>query len=330
MAEQFTVPLLAGGFVDMNLVRMNMVRWLVGSMLAGAALAVVPLITSQSNGQEVESSTPETSDVQAVRRHAEGFVEAFNRADAKAVAALWAEDGEMSVDGQSHAKGRTEIEQAYADFFTDNPGVEISVHVDSIRRLGPKTIIEKGVSEIMNDDADDLVDTYTIVHVLQDEQWRIVSADVRQEVVDAVDWKMQLATLEGKWTASEGDWRVETEYEWVAGGNYLKRTFQVLVENKIERSGVEVIGWDPLERRVTSWLFGSTGGHGRGWWELDGNQWEIASEGVTAEGEVVAATNVITIVNDDLFRWQSTDRSISGYALDDTFPLRVTRAADAQ
>ena len=79
-----------------------------------------------------------------------------------------------------------------------NPGVQISVHINSVRRLGPNMMIEKGVSEIMNDEADHIVDAYTLVHVRRDNQWLIATADVQQEVVDAPDWRADLAMLEGK------------------------------------------------------------------------------------------------------------------------------------
>ncbi len=186
-------------------------------------------------------------------------------------------------------------------------------------------IIEKGVSEIMNDDTDDVVDTYTLVHVKQGKQWLIATADVQQEAVDHFDWKAELGFLEGKWKAEDGDWRVEMEFEWVSAGNFLKRTYAVYEGKEQQSSGVQVIGWDPLQQTTTSWTFGGDGGHGRGWWVLDGNQWEIAAEGVTVGGEVLTATNVITFVDDDTIRWQSTNRSISGYALEATDSIRISR-----
>ena len=293
--------------------------------LGCAAIALIAGIGLSGDAQDRLDATALSADEQTVRQHAEAFVAAFNQADAEAVAALWAEDGEMSVDGETRSTGRREVEQAYSEFFAANPGVQISVHINSVRRLGPNMMIEKGVSEIMNDEADHIVDAYTLVHVRRDNQWLIATADVQQEVVDAPDWRADLAMLEGKWQASEGAWRLETEYEWVANDNFLKRTFTVIADDQVERTGVQVIGWDPMEQTITSWMFSADGGHGRAWWIRDGNQWEITAEGVTPEGEQVTATNLITILSDDSFRWQSTNRSIGGYALDNTESIRVTR-----
>lgn len=298
-------------------------------LFAMGALAVGTCVTAvaqdSEKAQDSENRSPLSADEQAVVKTAEAFVEAFNQGDAKSVAALWAEDGEMSVDRDNMATGRAQVEKAYADFFTENSGVQISVHIESMRRLGRNMIVEKGMSEVMNDDSDEFVDTYTLVHVKNGENWFIATADVQQQVVDHFDWKSALAFLEGKWKAEDGKWRVETEFEWVSEGSFLKRTFAVYDGEQKQSSGVQVIGWDPLEESVTSWTFGSDGGHGRGWWVLDDDQWEVTAEGVTAGGDVLTATNVFTIVNDDTFRWQSTDRSIDGYALEPTDPVRISR-----
>lgn len=57
----------------------------------------------------------------AVRKTAEQFNEAFNRGDAKAVAAFWTKDGEyVGPDGEA-VRGRQALEKAYADFLKKNP-----------------------------------------------------------------------------------------------------------------------------------------------------------------------------------------------------------------
>lgn len=305
-----------------------------GMIFVCIGLAAVGFAVNDSAGQQKPEPNPSEPDLspdqQAIRKTAEDFVAAFNKGDAKAVAALWAEDGEMSVDGQNTIASRAEIERTYDEFFKTNQGVRISVHIDSIRQAGPNMIIEKGVSEIMNDTTDSVVDTYTLVHVKQAERWLIATADVQQAAVDLFDWKAAVGYLEGKWKSGDGDWRVESDAEWVADGNFLKRSFAVYEGEVKQASGVQVIGWDPVQESVTSWTFGSDGGHGRGRWVLDGEQWEIQAESVTADGEVLAATQVITYVDEDTFRWQSTNRSIGGYDLQPTDSVRVSRVKSNQ
>lgn len=294
------------------------------SVLGCWLLAIGPAFCQEPT----ETLSPEQ---QAIRTNAESFVAAFDNGDADAVAALWAENGEMSLDGEAIAVGREQIAEQYAAYFQQNPGAQIEVRIDSIRVLGPNLAVERGHSEVINDDDESVVDAYRLVYTKEGDQWLIVSADVQQEeIIIPYDWKADLGFLVGKWTASEGGWEIVTEIEWVPGGNFLKRTFTVREGDQEETTGVQIIGWDALEQTVVSWTFGADGGHGRGWWQPDGNQWFIESEGVSPMGEVVTANNVITVLDDNAFRWQSTDRTAAGVALEDTDPVTVKRVATEQ
>jgi uncharacterized protein (TIGR02246 family) len=262
----------------------------------------------------------------AIRKNAEAFVDAFDKGDASSVAALWAENGEMSLDGDAVAIGREQVATTYAEYFEQNPGAKIEVRIESIRVLGPTLAVERGHSEVLNDDDDSVVDAYRLVYTKQDDAWLIASADVQQEVIELpYDWKAELGFLVGRWETSEGDWSVITEIEWVPGGNFLKRTFSIKDGDQEARTGVQLIGWDAREQSITSWTFGTDGGHARGWWSRDGSQWFVQLDGISPDGETVAANNIITILDENTFRWQSTGRSVAGVKLEDTDSVRVTR-----
>ena len=59
-----------------------------------------------------------------IRRAADEFVAAFNRGDAKAVAAHWTADGEYVDEAGRVFAGREAIEKEYAAFFQEHPGVD--------------------------------------------------------------------------------------------------------------------------------------------------------------------------------------------------------------
>ena len=300
---------------------------LTGMVVAAAFIYIGSSDDSAAQRGQSADGTQRSQDEKAILNSAEAFVKAFDQADAKAVAATFAANGQMSMNGESIAEGRDAIEKVYAEFFKMNPGVKIVVTIDSLRLLGPNLAIDKGTSQVgTGDEAAADVDAYTVVHVQQNGKWLTVTADIVQRPAQGqIDWKKELAFLEGKWIAEAKGWRVETTVEWVAGGNFLKRSFEVTDNSKTETSGVQIIGWDPIEGAVTSWICGSDGGHGRGWWTHDGDNWVIESEGTTADGTVTQATNVITLLGEDNFRWQSTNRSIDGVALEDTDSIRVRR-----
>ena len=57
-----------------------------------------------------------------IRATAAAFVQAFDRGDARAVAALWTPDGSVADDSGTIYKGRPAIEAQYAELFKQNPG----------------------------------------------------------------------------------------------------------------------------------------------------------------------------------------------------------------
>src|SRR5262245_29055735 len=97
-------------------------------------LAVVAVVIScgpfsdRTNGQDAQRLPPRrlaasesAEDLEAIREGSQAFVEAFNRADAQAVAALWAPDGEYIDEAGRKFEGRAAIEKEYAAFFSAHP-----------------------------------------------------------------------------------------------------------------------------------------------------------------------------------------------------------------
>src|SRR3954454_3158649 len=113
-------------------------------MLALTALAVglwAPLAAAQEPRNNPEEAA-------ALQKRAEAFVEAFHKGDAKAVAALWAEDGTYTDLTDRQMKGRAAIEKAFTDFFTKNKGLKVRIESESLRFVTPDVAIEEGVSEV--------------------------------------------------------------------------------------------------------------------------------------------------------------------------------------
>jgi hypothetical protein len=88
------------------------------AVLAAAAGAVG---FYRSAAQDKPADKADSPDLAAVRKTAEEFVKAFDKGDAKAVAAFWTRDGEfLGPDGEP-LRGREAIEKEYAEFFKKYP-----------------------------------------------------------------------------------------------------------------------------------------------------------------------------------------------------------------
>ena len=100
--------------------------------------------SSRPNGKEPTQSRELSGDLAAIHAESQTFVAAFNKGDAKAVAALWTEDGEYIDDTGRSFVGREAIEEGYAEFFAGNPNAKIQITIDSLRLLSDDTAIEDG------------------------------------------------------------------------------------------------------------------------------------------------------------------------------------------
>jgi len=88
----------------------------------------------------------------AIQKNGEAFVEAFHKGDAKAVAALWAADGEYTDETGHHLKGREAIEKAFQGFFSERKDLKVRIESLSLQFVTPDVAIEEGTSEVSHPD----------------------------------------------------------------------------------------------------------------------------------------------------------------------------------
>ena len=130
-----------------------------------------PRMTSPVPRQEQSAA-----EIAAIRAESEAFVAAFNKGDAKAVAALWTEDGEYIDDTGRRFAGREAIEKGYAEYFAGNPNTKIQITIDSLRLLSDDAAIEDGRA-VTDPPADGAAgfSKYTSTHVKVDGKWLMAS-----------------------------------------------------------------------------------------------------------------------------------------------------------
>src|SRR5262249_10117642 len=94
--------------------------WLVLVFLAGGLLLAAGVGQQSGSGQGVAKKVDDKereADREAIRKSAYDFVQAFEKGDAKAIAALWTEQGEYHDESGEMLHGRAAIEKAYAEHF---------------------------------------------------------------------------------------------------------------------------------------------------------------------------------------------------------------------
>lgn len=263
----------------------------------------------------------------AIQGQSNAFVEAFNQHDAKAIAALWTTDAEYVTDSGTAYVGRDAIEQVYAEYFLDNPDASLQMVIDSLRQIGDGVAIEDGRAVVMPPPAGAAgVSAYTAVHTKVDGQWRMAS--VREAWVEASttrDSAVDLEFLIGDWNAEEHGVRMHSVCRWIADGHFVARTYSTHHVDGSETSGMQLIGWNPLDNQMQSWTFSPDGGYAVGVWSLTPTGWAAETRGATGDGTITTSQNRLSRLDDNAYVWQSTERTAGGVALPDTDEVVIKR-----
>jgi uncharacterized protein (TIGR02246 family) len=293
-----------------------------------ALLTILTLASLPLGLLPASAANQEMGDKEAIFNNAKGFVDAFEKGDAKAVAAFWAEDGDyVDLDGR-HLQGRTAIEDAFKEFFKENKGLKLRIDVKSVRFVTPDVAIEDGTSSVIPPDgAPPNPASYTNVHVKKGGQWVLQS--VREapytppgsyEHLHGLDWAV------GEWVDEGNGPEIDhVTFEWSEDGNFLISTQDVTVKDTLVSRATEWIGWDPATSQIHSWSFVADGSVGENTWSADGDQWIIKTNATLPNGKKLAATNIIARKGPDAITWQSKDRTLDGKALPDVAEIKMKR-----
>lgn len=287
-------------------------------MLAILAIGAGPVL-----GDDV-SDEAET----AIRKAIDSYVAAFNKGDAKAVAAHWTEQGELVTPAGNELRGRQQLEKDFAAYFAETKNAKIELLDTSIKVVSPSVALENGTARVVSPDAEPTETIYKAIHVKTAEGWKIDSVREEDLPAPAPTHYEQLKDLEwmiGEWLDADENAAIETSCRWSTNNNFLIRSFRVNVQDRVDFEGTQVIGWDPAAQTIRSWLFDSDGGFGAGRWSGGDGRWTVQTLSVLPDGRRASATNIHEIIDENSFRFQSIGRQVNGELLPNIDPVTVVR-----
>jgi uncharacterized protein (TIGR02246 family) len=298
--------------------------FVVGAIAALSATAVGVQLRSQPTKQPSAASpsrrdkdkarpaADRAADEAAIRGNIAQFAKAYNAGDAKKVAALFTADGQIVDKDGNTSEGRAAIARTFADLFEDMPGRRIEVSVESIRFVGADLALEVGTTKETSAPGEPPeYDRYTVLHVKRDGKWQMALArDEEGPVASAHEQLRPLAWLVGDWVDDGGSVVVRSSCRWSKDKNFLLQEFKLQVDGRDTMNVHQRIGWDPLAKRIHSWVFDSEGGFGESVWARDGSGWIIRATGVRPDGSTASATNLLSRAGKDGYIWRSTDRVV--------------------
>lgn len=262
--------------------------------------------------QTPADNSPEKAAVIANDR---AYENAYAKADVKALADFFAEDAEYTTDDGRTFSGREAIEGAIRAGLISNRGAKLAIAVDTVRVLGPETVLEKGATTVTSKGGEKNSERYTAIHVKKDGHWKI--NQLIESPVPALTPRDRLAELEwlvGQWEEADkgNDLTVRSLYAWARGGNFLSRSITVKRAGEVTLEGWQIIGWDPIEERLRSWTFDGEGGFAEGYFTRDGDRWLLRETGVAPDGSRTSADNTLSKLSADRFTWESNNRTLDG------------------
>jgi uncharacterized protein (TIGR02246 family) len=112
-----------------------------------AVLAAGRFVAAGWSSADAQGRKAEAKEEPAKGRR-EAFIAAFNKGDARAVAAFWTPDATYVDQVGREYKGRPAIEQLYQKVFAAGKGAKLAIHVTSAKQVSPDVALEGGITEV--------------------------------------------------------------------------------------------------------------------------------------------------------------------------------------
>lgn len=296
---------------------MRMIRTVLGVLAVAAALSA-----GHAAPTAAEEPAARQPDREAIDKALANFAKVFTAGDAKAVAGQWTAEGEyLGHDGETF-RGREALEKAYAELFKKSPINKLEIEVESVRFPSKDTAVVEGHFKVQKGKARELVvSKCSFLYAREEGKWLIAIA--REWPGDGLSLR-DLEWLIGTWETKKDGVEVSTKYEWTANKSFIRCQMSVKRDGQTH-TGMQMLGKDPVTGSLRVWTFEDNGGIGDTEITREGKKWIFTAHGATADGNSIAATNLLTPIDNDSFLWQSVGRSLDDEALPDLPPVKVTR-----
>ncbi len=319
-----------------------MQRGLVASITA--LVVAVGLVTArdasravaQESGGRAAVAPQRQGDEAAVRAAARAYVEALDRGDGRALAAMWTPDGDIVDDDGRVTNGRETV-AATTPAAADASRPAFDLRETSLRFLGGDVAVEDGEVRV-TPPGSTAVHTghFTALWVRQEGGWKL--AGLRESRIGATADAPKLADLAwmvGDWTvveeqggrgqdaaappreaAANDQPAMEVSVRWDEGRTFLLREMKAVRKTPAGQSAVshitQRIGWDPLSRQLRSWSFSSDGGHAESVWTREGDTWVARAMAVLPDGTQTSSINLYSYDGGDRYTWRSVPTHVGG------------------
>ncbi len=275
------------------------------------------------------SAADGTADKAAIEKAIVSYVAVFNARDAKALAEHWSPEGVYTsrLSGDQ-VVGREALEKEFTALFDEVKGAKLEVSTESIEFVSPNVALEQGTATVIKPDAEPIKSSYSVVYVKRDGKWLIDRISEEEEPPAAPSHYEQLKGLDwlvGKWVDEEGGEVITTECKWSRNRNFLVRSFTASIGDYVDITGMQIVGWDPAQKQIRSWVFDSDGGLAEGVWSRNGDRWLVKTKATLPDGKTASSTSILRPLDKESFGWQKVNRTVDGEILPNIDEVVIVR-----
>jgi|688.fasta_scaffold178690_3 uncharacterized protein (TIGR02246 family) len=293
------------------------------SLAVVAALAAAPAVADRA------------ADERTIRDAAAAYVKALERGDSAALANAWTADGDIVDEFGDVLKGRDTVAVVPAAA-AGAARPEVKLSETSLRFLTDDVAVEDGTVEVRLAGGEAQAGRFSATWVRADGAWKLAALrEARSTDGPATDRLTDLDWMVGRWASADGDAThasVEMVVRWNDTHTYLIREMRVRPAGApADAPGLTVtqlIGQDPLTKRLRGWAFGSDGSHGEATLSQNGGSWIAETRSVRPDGSLVSALNVYTYDGTSRCTWRSLPTQLgAGHAAEFVVTLVRQEAA---
>jgi uncharacterized protein (TIGR02246 family) len=277
----------------------------------------------------------QAEDEATIRKNVEAYVVAYNNRDTEKLASFWSPDAVyMNPETGEEVVGHEAIKEQFSNIFAGEDDGKLSVDVQSVEFISPTVATERGTAVVARPDTEPENTDYAAVHVKRDGKWLLdrVSEEESPVVRSNYERLKDLEWMIGTWVDQDDNSRVDMTCKWTKNQSFITRSFAASIGDRIDISGMQIIGWDPSAGKICSWVFDSDGGFGEATWTKKGNRWIINATATLPDGGKTSAVNTMTVIDSNSITWESAGRDLDGEILPNIGPIKVVRdsASDSE
>lgn len=283
--------------------------------IAACLLATLPTFAVTAADEAEETTAVQKVAVQKVIA---AYVAAFNTRDVEKLVHHWSPDGVYTSRTTGEVVlGREAVAEEFAVMFADESLPKLAVATESIEFISPNVALERGIATVTHAENEVAESRYRVVYVKREGSWLIDRVTEDEVAVDSSHYEnlKELEWLVGDWFDEGEGFTIEIACKWTKNRNFLSRTYVVSNEEEVESSGLQIISWDPKEKKIRSWLFGSDGGVVTGEWTKRNDHWVVQSIATLADGGSGSFASIFRPLEDDAYAWQKINRVVEGRLL---------------